>query len=303
MAYEIKSYTPEIIEKQVDLIWEVTDNWKYPYSTSYESLKQTYSAESFDGSTRFYAMQGDDLIGFITAAITKDEEKGDYGTLRFPIVKNSDEEISTELINKVENRFKEMGIDMVRAPAGVGMGNTLDLAKKYGYEEKSQIFIRSVIPIEDLKLSGNTDQVVEYNDDKYQEKVKTIFTHKLGMSEKQGVGFHQWVSANRERKEKIELGRTDWRIVENDGKVVGFSYLHRSDHNPIKGELAPVWFDDSVDGKLITDGIISAHVKALGPLGMKTVSTYLGPKKYDLEQMYNEFGFSFDATYSYTKQL
>ena len=48
MAFEIVGYNPDFIEQQVDLLWDETKNWKYSYATSYDSIKQQYSAENFD---------------------------------------------------------------------------------------------------------------------------------------------------------------------------------------------------------------------------------------------------------------
>ena len=42
MTFEIKEYSKDYIKKQVDLIWKVTDPWKYGYQTSYDSLTQSY---------------------------------------------------------------------------------------------------------------------------------------------------------------------------------------------------------------------------------------------------------------------
>ena len=78
MSFEIKNYEPNLLKMQVDLLWEVTDDWKYPYATAYSSVEQVYAREDFDPSTRFYAVKDNQLIGFVTSRIVKDEEKGDY---------------------------------------------------------------------------------------------------------------------------------------------------------------------------------------------------------------------------------
>jgi hypothetical protein len=304
MSYEIKSYQPEFVKKQVDLIWEVTDQWKYPYATSYDSLKQTYSSPHFDPSTRFYAFKDDQMIGFVTAAVVRDEEKGDYGTMRFPIVWENEKSIITDLVSKVETRFKELGISRVRVPAGEGMGDTLETASQFGFEEQSKIFIRSNIAIDDLQLSGDVTGVSEYNDNAHEEIVKDIFMTKMGMSEKQGEGFHKWALTNKKRKDELGQGRTSWKITEDIEGLTGFSYMNRSDHNPEHGQFAPVWFRNGIENpKEVVDRIISAHINSLKPHGLKYVNTFLSGNLMQLEPFYRDFGFEFDATFSYEKQL
>ncbi|MCE7734354.1 MAG: hypothetical protein GPJ54_05710 [Candidatus Heimdallarchaeota archaeon] len=302
MTYKILKYDPKLIENQVDLIWESTDSWKYPYQTSYDSIKQAYSAESFDPTTRFYALEGDQLIGYVTSAVVKDTEKGDYGTLRFPLVKNNDENIVSDLLGEVEQRFLELGISRIRAPAGEGMGNTVQIAEKFGFKQTKTILKRSKVNLNDLKISGNFDHVSDYNDTNA-EKVKEIFMKKMGMPEKQGEGFFQWALTNKERKESSDGNMTSWKVTKDNDDLTGYSYLHRSDHNPELGQFAPIWSSPDADPVAIHDGILSAHVDALGPHGMKTMQTFLITPVFHLEKFYGKFGFNFENTYSYEKDL
>lgn len=302
MAYTISNYDPKYIEKQVDLVWEITDSWKYPYSTSYDSIKQTYSAENFDPTTRFYAIEGDNLLGYVTSAVVKDSEKGDYGTLRFPIAKDNDEEIISDLLEKVENRFIQLGISKIRAPAGLGMGNTMILADKFGFQQVSTIFKRSKVEVDDLSITGNIDGVLDFEDSDT-DAVKNIFMNKMGMPEKQGEGFFKWAYGNKVRKETNDKNMISWKLTKENEELNGYSYLHRSDHNSELGQLAPIWVDRGADANSIFDRILSAHVNTLTPHGMKFLQTYLTPELLQLESLYGKLGFKFDATFSYEKIL
>lgn len=302
MAYQITNYDPKFIEQQVDLIWEITDNWKYPYQTSYDSIRQTYSSENFDPTTRFYAIDGDQLLGYISSAVVKDAEKGDYGTLRFPLAKNNNEDVLRGLLEKAENRFLELGVDKIKAPAGQGMGNTMDLAEKFGFKQGNAIFKRSRINIDDLNVSGNFDNVGDFNDSDT-DSVKEIFMKKMGMSEKQGEGFFQWAFGNKKRKESNDKNMTSWKVTREEDVLTSFSYLHRSDHNSTNGWFAPIWTSKGVNIPSTYDRILSSHVNAMVPHGMKSMQTYLTTDLLQLEDVYGNFGFKFDATYSYEKIL
>ncbi len=302
MSYQISNYDPKFIEQQVDLIWEITDNWKYPYQSSYDSIRQTYTSETFDPTTRFYAVEGDKLLGYITSAVVKDAEKEDYGTLRFPVAKNNDESIIKDLLEKAESRFLELGVHKIRAPAGPGMGNTIDLAEKFGFKQGKTIFKRSRMNVKDLNVSGNFDMVNEFQDIDT-ENVREIFIKSLGMPGKQGEGFFKWSMRNKKRKEANNKNMISWKTTKENDVLTGFSFLHRSDYNPTNGWYAPICTTEDANKEEIFDGLLSAHIHSLKPHGMKTMQTYLPTYLLQLEEVYGKFGFNFDATYSYEKTL
>jgi hypothetical protein len=239
VAFEIVGYNPDFIEKQVDLVWEISGPWKYPYRTSYDALRNTYSKETFDPTTRFYAIENDEMVGFIVSDVIRNPKKGDYGTLRFPLVRNDNREIASELIDRAFTRFKELGITKIRAAAGKGFGNTLEYAKDYGFEQKSLLFKRTRTPIENFKVSGSTEGVVEF-DDALQEQLKDIYENGMGMSKEEGLYWYNYAITNRERKER-ESGpfHVSWKMSSDDDGISGFSYMHRSDQDPSYGGVAP----------------------------------------------------------------
>ncbi|MHA2097484.1 MAG: GNAT family N-acetyltransferase [Candidatus Kariarchaeaceae archaeon] len=303
MAYDIVGYNPDFIEKQVDLTWEITGPWKYPYRTSYDALRKTYSKENFDPTTRFYVIENNELIGFIVGDVVRNAKKGDYGTLRFPIVKNNDREIASELMDRAFTRFKELGITKIRAPAGKGFGNTLDFAREYDFEQTSLLFKRTRTPVENLKVSGSTEGVTEF-DDALLEQLKDIYETSMGMSKEEGQYWYNYAVTNRDRKDReYGLFHVSWKLsTDNDG-ISGFSYMHRSDQDPTYGGVAPFWSREMSNVEKIIDTHLCAHIGSLEPAGMKYVGTFLIDKLLDLEGLYSKFGFVFDSVYSYEKTL
>ena len=144
-----------------------------------------------------------------------------------------------------------------------------------------------------LRLHNDTDA----------EKVKEIFTKKMGIPEKQGAAFFQWALTNKERKESNDKNMISWKVTKDNDDLTGYSYLHRSDHNNEIGQLAPIWSSPGADPMAIHDGILSAHAHSLGPHGMKIMQTYLITPIFHLEEFYGKFGFHFENTYSYEKVL
>ncbi|OLS18852.1 MAG: hypothetical protein HeimC2_43850 [Candidatus Heimdallarchaeota archaeon LC_2] len=301
MTHKILGYNSEFIDKQVDLVWEISGPWKYPYRTSYDALRKTYSKDNFDPSTRFYAFENDELVGFIVSDVVKNPEKGDYGTLRFPLVKNDDRDIVSDLMEKAFIRFRELGIKKIRAPAGIGFGNTLDFANKYGFEKNRLLFKRTRTPVENLKISGNTEGVTDF-DDKFHDQLKEIYETKMGLSKEEGQYWYNYAVSNRERKEK-EKGPTyvSWKMTGDNNRILGFTYVHRSDEDPSYGGISPFWAEDPTDIEKIIDTHLSSHIETLKPAGMKHVGTFLINELLQLEGLYLKFGFEFDSVYSYEK--
>ena len=301
MNYEIKNYDPKFIEKQVDLIWKVSDNWKYPIATSYESIKKTYSSEKFDPTTRFYAMNGNEMVGYITSAIAENKEEGKFGTMRLPVVQDDNEEISDSLMEKTISRFRELGINVIRTRAGKGVGNTLKLAEKYGFEKKSLVIKQSMVTLDKLKISNDISGVVNY-DESYHDTIKDLFLTKMYPG---GFGefMHDWALNNKNRKLNNDPHQVSWKLIEDDHGIVGFSYLHRSDHNPKIGNLAPVYIREDSNPVEVVDKILSAHISDLKDHGLIKITTYLNGDLLKFEEVYNKLGFKFDELYSYQKNI
>ena len=84
-------------------------------------------------------------------------------------------------------------------------------AGKFGYQKLNSFFIRSVISVADLRVSGNVDDVLDYTDD-YEERVKDLLLYKMGLSEKQGVGFHSCALRNMKRKVGKDPNMISWKF-------------------------------------------------------------------------------------------
>jgi len=303
VTYKIVGYDPSFIEKQADLIWEVSGAWKYPYRTSYEALKKAYSRQKFDPSTRFYAIENNELVGYITSEVVRRPEKGDYGTLRFPLVKNDQREIASELMKKALERFRELEISRIRSAAGKDFGNTLELAKEYDFVQKNLLFKRTRMPIENLKISGDKESVTDF-DDGFLDNLKDIYETKMGMSEQEGKSWFSFALTSRKRKEQ-EFGssQVSWKMTCENNEISGFSYMHRSDYDPSYGGVVPFWSKNPMNIGQVIDSHLSAHVETLGPAGLKFVGTFLIDELLKLEGLYSKFGFVFDSVYSFEKLI
>lgn len=300
MNFEIKPYDPSYIEQQVNLIWDVTESWRHEYQTSIESVTNAYNSDKFDPTTRFYAFEGKKMVGYVTSAIAEDKEKGKYGTMRFPVAVNNDEEIIESLYQKVVDRFKELGINRIRSFAGEGMGNTVELAEKFEFAQASLNFKRSKAKIDDLKLSGSVKGIMNF-DDTHIAAIENLFSmlYPPGF----GGGIFRRALANKERKDALGENRTSWKLMKDEISVTGFSSLNRSDHNPLQGNMMPIFFRDIPQGLETMDKLLSAHVADMQPSGMTQISTFMGRENFRTEELYNKLGFAFDGIFIYEKLL
>ena len=300
MNFEIKAYDPSYIEQQVNLVWHVSGSWRHEYQTSVESVTNAYNSDKFDPSTRFYAFDGEKMVGYVTSAIAEDKEKGRYGTLRFPIAVNNDEEITDSLYQKVVDRFKELGIDRIRSFAGEGMGNTVELAEKFGFTQASLNFKRSKIKVSELNISGSVEGVLNF-DETHHTAIENLFSmlYPPGF----GGGIFRRTLANKERKDALGEHRTSWKLMKDEISVTGFSSINRSDHNPQQGNMMPIFFRDIPQALETMDKLLSAHVADLQPNGMSQISSFLGKENFRTEELYNKLGFTFDPIFTYEKLL
>lgn len=302
---EFKTFQEHLIEPHVNLIWEVTDNWKYEYQTSYDTVRKAYSREGFDPESRIYAFEGEKMVGFVGADIAEQEDKK-IARMRLPIALNDDIEICKALMEKIEAYLKAKGVSEIMAPAGVGLGNTIELAEALGFKQQQETFRRTYAKREDLKLSGNTDGVQAFRDDQ-EDLVKDIFMTKMGMPESQGQGFFEWVLSNSRRKNENQPNSASWQLYYEGDEVLGFSYLMKSDHSPTTAHSMPIYYkskegeSDLEDVKSVYDKLLSAHLQTLD--NVEKVGNYLLPNLYNLEEIYNSLGFEFDPSYIYKKEL
>jgi len=297
----IATHEAKYIEPQVDLIWKVTDKWKYGYQTSYETVRNAYLRDGFDPKSRFYAFDGEELVGFAGVNISENSEKEKIGSMRLPIAIDGDMEIIQSLIDRIESYLKDKGASKIRAPSGVGLGNTIEVAEKLGFVQGPEVFRRTYTDVKDLKISGKTDDVTAFTEND-KEDIRNLFMTQMGMPEAQGEGFFNWALNNHERKNKNKPNSSSWQIIRSEDGIQGFSFLMKSDHLPWIANSMPIFFKGEGDkARDIIDQLLSAHLKTLD--GVKVVGNYLLPNLYKLEGLYNSFGYTFDPSYMNTKDL
>ncbi|MFX1254964.1 MAG: hypothetical protein ACFFCZ_25370 [Promethearchaeota archaeon] len=132
MKYEIKSYQEEFLDDQVRIGTVMLSKWRLAGQTPKDGLKKRYSQPDFDPKTRLYAFYQGEMVGFVTSMII--EEKGvKKARMEIPIVIDGHEEARKLLFEKAIEVLKNKGATILRTRAGEYWGNTVQLAKEYGF--------------------------------------------------------------------------------------------------------------------------------------------------------------------------
>ncbi len=131
-SYEIKTYEERFIEEQARIGTEATKDWTMYRQTPAEELRRSYLAAAFDSSTRFYALVGNELVGFLTASITAGTG-GKTAVMRLPLAKKGHEKVQKLLMKQALKVLKEKGASTVTAEVGKGWGNWEALMREYEF--------------------------------------------------------------------------------------------------------------------------------------------------------------------------
>ena len=73
MTYEIRTYSEEYLEKQVEIGSSILKNWLGAAQTPYDRLKAAYSKEGFDPSSKYYAFKDGEMVARLTGAKPKNQ--------------------------------------------------------------------------------------------------------------------------------------------------------------------------------------------------------------------------------------
>lgn len=231
--YTIKQYQKEFIEDQFKVGSEVVKDWKYFFQTSVEQLKQTYSREDFDPETRLYCFKDDKMVGFLTARVVEGEEPK-FGFLRLPFVLPKYEEVAELLFNEILEVFKKKGVNNIKTIATDFWGNTLDLIKRWNFNEKDASFYLYELDMKNIP-DFEIDETIEIEDFNYEtdlDQIIKIFIEQYNYTEEQAIrNFEAFrnnanVYAHLVVKEKNEIKGRALAYFTEDPKVAINGYIY-----------------------------------------------------------------------------
>ena len=148
--YEIKTYSEDVLDAQYEIGSKEQANRRGWQMTPIESLKQTYSGENFDPTTKFYAYKDNEMVGYVTATIQPPSDDGEaIARLEFPIVLAEHPSAKDQLMNHALDNLKNRGINKIQSRVSEFWPGSREFSEKYGFSYQSDISRRGILEIKD----------------------------------------------------------------------------------------------------------------------------------------------------------
>ncbi|MBN1330312.1 MAG: hypothetical protein JXA54_12635 [Candidatus Heimdallarchaeota archaeon] len=280
--YTIKSYQEEFLEAQEQVGKEVTKDWKGFGQTPASRLKQIYAQKGFDPETKYYAFQGDKLVGFITSTILPENEgEAKRANLEFPIVLKEHKECIELLFSQAVASLKKKGVKIVQTRVGDIYKGTHELAKKFGYNYAKDQYILLEVKTKNISSEESSDiNVVEYEYARDSEQCKQIFVEKFGYSE-------EYAKASIDRIEKEKERFPIHLVIREDDNIVGRALAYPNTNNPKEFNLSPFYFENEKFFK----PLVEASFSKIKSFGIESVNLFLFGPTLSSEEKYLSIGF------------
>lgn len=189
MPYTIKNYSEDYLEQQYELGNSVLSKWPGAGQSSVDNLKQAYSGENFDPEMKFYAFNGEELVGFCTAAPVQNQPEGEEkkAFMEFPIVKEGHENAFEQLFDATINKLSSKGYKAVRARGGDDWTGTTEWVEKYGYKYHSVLFKRATFKPNEIDLSSFPEpgEISQLDFDKHTDQLIDLVKNEYGVNDDQ----------------------------------------------------------------------------------------------------------------------
>lgn len=287
--YKIKNYKEEFLESQEEVGKEATKDWLAFGQTPASQLKQIYSQENFDPETKFYAFDGDKLVGFLTSVIPPEDESGTkIAYLEFPITLPNHKECSELLFNSAIDTLKKKGVKKLLTRVGEPYKGTIEKAKKWGYKYSRDLYILLEVEISKLITKKSDIEILEFDTSRDLEDMIKIFVEKLGATEEYARGNFENLINNKEIF-PIHL------IIRDENEIVGRVLAYRNPNNTKNSNFGSLYYTD----EKYFEPLLFSAVNKLKEIGAKKASLFLiGQTIYDVDK-YVAYGFSKIAKIDY----
>ena len=280
--YEIKTYNEEFLEAQEEVGKIATKDWNGFGQSSADRLKTLYSQEGFDPETKFYAFEGDKLVGFLTSVIVPEKEPGvKIARLELPITLAGHEESSDLLFNKAVETLQKKGINKLQTRVGEVYIGTTEKAEKYGYKYSQDLYILMQAKISELTSKESDVEVLEFDAKRDTEQMVQIFVEKLGQTEEYSRGNFERVSKDKENF-PVHL------VVRENDQIVGRALAYRNPNDPKEFNLGSMYLED----EQFFEPLTSKAISMLKSLGAEKIGSFLFGPTLSMEDKYSSLGFS-----------
>ncbi|MFX1513471.1 MAG: hypothetical protein ACFFCQ_12860 [Promethearchaeota archaeon] len=293
---EYKNYEESRLDDQIELVNEVTKDWKLWGYPNKEGLIRTYSREGFTPETRHYLYEGDKLLGFVSSQVEPVQDGVQMGSLQYPFVRAGHEELTEKLMNKAISVLKEKGVKKVACRWRKHWGIVPKLVKKFGYTDETQINLTAEIDLTSYEPSSvNNPNLRSVDPVADREELIRVFrseTPETVPTEQIAQGIDGW----KERNDQIIANV----IVTEGSEILSHSMLLYNQQDKTRGFLTGISIYKKGNEHLISDvyNFLCAKAKKAG---IKTLQHTIASQVTDAD--YKSLGLSFDPIYSYTLNL
>ena len=288
MTYQITTYSPDYLQKQVAIGDYNLRQWLGARQSPVSRLEQVYSSPDFEPETRFYALQDDEVVGFLTSKVRK---VGSEADLEFPLLSAGFEDAEEQLMSHAMRTLKSKGVSKVYSRVSDAWGSTVDLANKYGYQANSLKWKTGRLNVENYVGSSEKDEAIEVTENDFDD-VRQVMVSFRENSE-------QEAQAQIDKLVEISERVTSWKIIREDGKIAGHDHLVEDILDSSRARMNAIFC--TTDN--IRDRIMNSHVIAAKKAGITLIENIFWGPTEELEGPYETYGFEVSELWSYEKQI
>ncbi|NHJ47325.1 MAG: hypothetical protein FK733_06000 [Asgard group archaeon] len=279
--YKIETYKEGIEDAQATLGFEITKDWIDFRQTPADGIKRYYSAPDFDPELRLYAYLKNKLIGFMTSTtISYNDDTRKRIQHDFPLVLKEHEEVSELLYNKALETWKAKGFEVVEARVGTNWKGTMELAKKYDYKKKEQLFTHIQLSVDEAKPKKTTNKKFEdFDPVRDRDQLIELYKENYNWTDEQAI-------ANFESIVNYKEGYIFQPILREGDKIISRGLLQITDDKkfalfrPMRPD-SRLYFDDYFD-------FVIAKAKSHN---VKTFQFFLGGSALSELDFWKSYGF------------
>lgn len=288
MTYQITTYSPDYLDKQIEIGHYNLSQWLGARQSPIQRLQQVYSAPDFDPETRFYALKDGVVIGFLTSKIRKDGSEAD---LEFPLLGESFEDAEEQLMNYAFDSLKSKGVDKIYSRVSEKWGNTMDQASKYDYKEHSLKWKNARLKVENYQNSSTNEEAMEVTENDFDDVREVMISFR--------ENSEQEAKAQIDKLVEISERVTSWKIIREEGKIVGHDHLVEDILDSERARMNAIYAtrDD------IRDRIMNSHVNAAKRNGISLIENFFWGPTENMEGPYKEYGFEIGELWSYSREI
>jgi len=287
-TYQVTTYSSDFLEKQVEIGHYNLSRWLGARQSPIKMLRQLYSKPDFDPETRFYALKDGELIGFLPSKIRKGNKEAD---LEFPLLAAGFEDAEEALMGYAIEHLKLKGVSIVISRVSDAWGNTTELAKKYDYEKIELKWKTAQLEVKNYKGSPDGDNTQEVIEGDFNEIRDIMIAFRKNSKDEAQAQIDKLVSIS----ERV----TSWKIIREDGKIVGHDHLVEDILDSERARMNAIY----ATGDDIRDRIMKDHINAARRNGIKLIDNFFWGPTQEMDGPYRNYGFEVGEIWSYQKEL